>query len=271
MLERLKLSQSAAKDSQEAADVSIVPVDEVDPAEVKSLQTKADALLARMTHYSTASRKFDDATAAHEGGNASMDADLDTEAQEAEELLAQLMDEVHLEGADEDDDEEGETPDESTRSQIKSNTSDITRNDKDPPTINNRSSAQHQPPDEQITDSDSAFEVSIKARMAALNPPTSTPEFNANSSNLPSPPATLLDSLGLPSAPTTLPSKASKPPSKPKEPEDWCNVCYDSATIICHGCDDEYYCATCWKEGHVGPHVDWEDRGHEWSRYRRPR
>ncbi len=103
------------------------------------------------------------------------------------------------------------------------------------------------------------FESDIAARMAALK-------------GLGSSGAT--DALGLPSAPTSAVGKGGVAPLPPPKPEvveeDWCVICQDDATVLCHGCDEMLYCARCWKEGHLGEGAWREERGHEWSKYRRP-
>ena len=98
------------------------------------------------------------------------------------------------------------------------------------------------------------FESDIAARMAALR--------GLGSSET--------DGLGLPSAPTSAIGKHAAPVRKAEVIEDWCVICQDDATVLCHGCDEMLYCARCWKEGHLGEGVGWEERGHEWSKYRRP-
>jgi hypothetical protein len=98
------------------------------------------------------------------------------------------------------------------------------------------------------------FESDIAARMAALK--------GLGSSGT--------GALGLPSAPTSAVGKHSAPIRKVEVVEDWCVICQDDATVLCHGCDEMLYCARCWKEGHLGEGVGWEERGHEWSKYRRP-
>jgi hypothetical protein len=99
------------------------------------------------------------------------------------------------------------------------------------------------------------FESDIAARMAALK--------GLGSSGT--------DALGLPPAPTSAVGKRpAPPPPKPEVVEDWCGICQDDATVLCHGCGGMLYCARCWKEGHLGEGVGWEERGHEWGKYRRP-
>lgn len=97
------------------------------------------------------------------------------------------------------------------------------------------------------------FESDIAARMAALK--------GLGSSGA--------DALELPSAPTSAVGKRSAPLPAPDIVEYWCVICQDDATVLCHGCDEILYCARCWKEGHLGEGVGWEERGHEWSKYRR--
>ena len=105
--------------------------------------------------------------------------------------------------------------------------------------------------------------------------------------DLPSPPTTLQPAqsledsdnsvIDLPSAPTSAPARkshASK--TKPRLPQftdieidSWCIICSDDATVKCLGCDDDLYCAKCWREGHVGKDVGLEERSHRWSKYQR--
>lgn len=100
------------------------------------------------------------------------------------------------------------------------------------------------------------FESDISARMAALRGLGATNE------------------LGLPSAPTFKPiDKPVKGVMKKytdEEIETWCTICQDDATVECLGCDGDLYCAKCWKEGHMGPDVGYEERMHKWTKYKKP-
>ncbi|RUS12878.1 hypothetical protein BC937DRAFT_86817 [Endogone sp. FLAS-F59071] len=51
------------------------------------------------------------------------------------------------------------------------------------------------------------------------------------------------------------------------EIENWCSICNEDATIICHGCDDDRYCATCFREVHTGPDADYDAKGHRWAKF----
>jgi hypothetical protein len=121
-----------------------------------------------------------------------------------------------------------------------------------------------------------AVELDLAARMASLR---------GLGPSLPSPPTTITDPLGLPSAPTFRPQDRKKNnPSKDSDGDagwsrsskytdadqaTWCVVCLDDATVACAGCDGDGYCARCWREMHVGPAAGFEERGHEWVRFER--
>jgi hypothetical protein len=79
--------------------------------------------------------------------------------------------------------------------------------------------------------------------------------------------------LDLPSAPKSLPGGkvAPKPSYSSEQIDSWCIICNDDATVRCSGCDGELYCARCWKEGHVGPDVGYEEKMHKWSKFVKPR
>ena len=106
------------------------------------------------------------------------------------------------------------------------------------------------PEDQQTLD----FTTSINARLAALSNPS----------------ASKTNSLGLPSAPTSAPAAVMKKYTD-EEIDAWCIICQDDATVKCMGCDGDLYCAKCWKEGHMGPDVGWEEKRHKWRSFRKPK
>lgn len=76
-------------------------------------------------------------------------------------------------------------------------------------------------------------------------------------------------SLSLPSVPTTIKSvktAPSQPPSKPGFPDEevdsWCIICLNDAKLQCIGCDGDLYCSNCWVEGHRGPDAGMEEKTH---------
>lgn len=77
--------------------------------------------------------------------------------------------------------------------------------------------------------------------------------------------------LELPSVPTTLAGKESAKSNLPtytnEEIETWCVICNDDATVRCNGCEGDLYCGKCWKEGHTGPDVGFEEKMHRWVKY----
>ncbi|KAJ4862998.1 hypothetical protein T069G_03952 [Trichoderma breve] len=93
----------------------------------------------------------------------------------------------------------------------------------------------------------------ITARMAALKAPSTE------------------DSFSLPSVPSSKPSAGDKPvkrlTSKTDYTDDdidgWCTVCLNDATLQCIGCDGDPYCTRCWREMHIGPAAAFDDRSHK--------
>ncbi|KAK1829225.1 Abscission/NoCut checkpoint regulator [Podospora conica] len=82
-----------------------------------------------------------------------------------------------------------------------------------------------------------------------------------------------LDPFGLPVAPTFQPADraASKKVTgggyTDADQRTWCIVCLDDATIRCVGCDDDVFCARCWREMHLGPAAGYDERGHQWVKF----
>ncbi|EFX04514.1 hypothetical protein CMQ_1442 [Grosmannia clavigera kw1407] len=79
------------------------------------------------------------------------------------------------------------------------------------------------------------------------------------------------DAFGLPSAPTFRPGDDRKKPGSSssrfgyteEDRRSWCVVCLEDAAVRCLGCDDDPYCARCWREMHVGPAAGFDERGHK--------
>ena len=115
-------------------------------------------------------------------------------------------------------------------------------------------------------------------------PSLALPDLPSTPSSLPQPPSSSpgddavenSGGLDLPSAPTAAPTRKAKkpkstlPPYTDAEIESWCSICNDDAAVRCIGCDGDLYCAKCWREGHTGPAVGFEERGHRWVKYVKP-
>lgn len=92
----------------------------------------------------------------------------------------------------------------------------------------------------------------ISARLARLNSPSDA-------------------ALDLPSVPSGRPTPGAKPIKRltarsgytDDDVDSWCTVCLEDATLRCLGCDDDPYCARCWREMHVGPAAHFDDRSHK--------
>lgn len=174
---------------------------------------------------------------------------LEDESRESQDIVARILDEVNLERQNEPPEEE-----ESHRRQSEEGDEEELSLPSAP------SQLPELPPTEPAPSKRSLdFESDIAARMAAL-------KGLGNSAT---------NELGLPSAPTFKPiDKAGKGVIKKKfmdeEIESWCIICQDDATVKCLGCGGDLYCASCWKEGHMGPEVGWEERRHKWTKFRKP-
>lgn len=87
-----------------------------------------------------------------------------------------------------------------------------------------------------------------------------------------------VDDFGLPSAPTFRPADRLTPAATAafgkvgytdEDQKTWCIVCLDDATVRCVGCDDDVFCARCWKDMHMGPSAGYDERGHKWEKFLR--
>lgn len=176
------------------------------------------------------------------------DSDGEDMTREADDVVARFRDEAEVDAAlrkndhhdgqsdsDEDEDEDGDQPESNTPPD-----SDLALPSV-PSTLQDLPST---PPGSTNIDS-------ITARLAALR---------TSPSPSPSP-------LDLPSVPTSKPAKAvkrltSKTDYTDDDMDGWCTVCLEDATLKCLGCDDDPYCARCWREMHVGPAAGFDERGH---------
>jgi hypothetical protein len=175
---------------------------------------------------------------------------LEDESREAQDIVARLLDEVNLDRAKE-------------AEEARDNSSYQGQKEDDEDSGLSLPSAPAALPElpgtgsgEQPSKKSLDFESDIAARMAALK--------GLGSAN----------SLGLPSAPTFKPAdkpiKGAMKKYTDEEVDSWCIICQDDATVKCLGCDGDLYCAGCWKEGHMGPDVGFEERRHKWAKYRKP-
>jgi hypothetical protein len=179
---------------------------------------------------------------------------LEGESREIQDIVRKLMDEVAV--------ERGSGEEETIEN--KSGQRDISDEDTGAGFSLPSAPSTHPTPTQEDTD----FTNDITSRLAALS--TSNSPLN-----LPSAPTTITDSMGLPSAPTFKPSSKPTVELKKKvysdeEIDSWCIICQDDATVKCLGCGGDLYCASCWKEGHMGPDVGYEEKMHKWTKYRKP-
>ncbi|PBP22426.1 zinc finger, FYVE domain containing protein [Diplocarpon rosae] len=169
--------------------------------------------------------------------------DLEEGSREAQDIVARILDEVNLERGNESNPDEGKEMPAKSENEEKEEGSGLS--------LPSTPSTLPEPAGKKSLD----FEADIAARMAALK---------GLSTNV----------LGLPSAPTSRPiDKPVKGGMKnftDEEVDNWCIICQDDATVNCLGCDGDLYCANCWKEGHMGPDVGWEEKRHKWVRFRKP-
>lgn len=117
------------------------------------------------------------------------------------------------------------------------------------------------------TGEEADFEAQIISRMAALK------GLGGTERSLPSAPTSQVDELGLPVAPTFAPGdRPVKGVYKrygytDEDAKTWCTICLEDGAVRCSGCDDDIYCARCWKEMHLGPSAGYDERTHRWETY----
>jgi hypothetical protein len=176
------------------------------------------------------------------------------ESREAQVIIARVLDEVELERKEEESRADGDTGCDADAGGVEDSAEE---GNLELPGVPDKDPLPEPPPNQQQQQKvDLDFESNIAARLAALK-----------GTGGPSRPR--VDALGLPSAPTSAPGKSGASDFSSREPvlETWCKICQDNAIVQCHGCGEMLYCARCWKEGHMGPDVGWEEKAHEWSRY----
>ncbi|KPM39431.1 hypothetical protein AK830_g7138 [Neonectria ditissima] len=202
----------------------------------------------------------DDDAPSREEEQAGKDADSDDSDGEAmkrdvDDVIARFRDELELEAAlakDEPPDAENEAQDDAKQQAVVPSTesaSDFSLPDL-PSTLEDLPAARSARA--ASTDLDD-----LTARMAALRAPAS-------------------DGLDLPDVPTDAPSKpvkrlTSRTNYTDDDVDSWCTVCLEDATLRCLGCEDDVYCARCWREMHVGPRAGYEELSHKAVQFTRDR
>jgi hypothetical protein len=175
---------------------------------------------------------------------------LENESREAQDIVARLLDEVNLDRAKEAEEARENSPYQGQKEDAEDGGLFLPSAPSALPELS-ATDTREQPSKKSLD-----FESDIAARMAALKSLGAT------------------NSLGLPVAPTFKPiNRPVKGVMKKYTDEDvnsWCIICQDDATVECLGCDGDLYCASCWKEGHMGPDVGFEERRHKWTKYRKP-
>ncbi|KAI0384106.1 hypothetical protein F5Y04DRAFT_248991 [Hypomontagnella monticulosa] len=205
-------------------------------------------------------------------GSSDDDSEGDQMTREADDILAQAVDEAELENANRSPPSESKpnSPDHIVESvtqsgKINQPASAQESNESDPlnlPAVPTNLRDPPDPPDPSKVDDDD-FAASITSRMAALK---------VNTPVLPSVP-TKLGELTLPTAPTFAPADRPAPGLikrfgfTDEDQKTWCTVCLEDGAIRCIDCDGDVYCARCWKEMHVGPSAGYDERGHRWEKF----
>lgn len=194
-------------------------------------------------------------------------------ADEADEILKRILDEVAHEPPDEapldtqsiEDDPSpdsaafpGTFAEQKPSSQSQTKSSDLNF---DLPSTPSKDPNPSNPPKAKPKSTVRSTDASLAARFASLATSILTPATTSASS-----------ALNLPTAPTSVPKTISTsnrnlntdtPAYTDAEIETWCSICTDDAALRCLGCDGELYCTNCWIEGHRGEDAGMEERRHK--------
>ncbi|KAK8043568.1 hypothetical protein PG993_005998 [Apiospora rasikravindrae] len=188
-------------------------------------------------------------------------------AREANHVLAKAQDEVDWERINTPDAESTPVRESESKKEPASDATAAGGPNPDPFDLPKVPTDLQDPPEVPEIPHDDDFEAEIASRMAALK------GLGGKDSSLPSVPSASIDDLGLPGVPTFAPGdRPVKGVYKrygytDEDQKSWCIVCLEDGAIRCIDCDDDIYCARCWKEMHVGLQAHYEDRGHRWEKY----
>lgn len=175
--------------------------------------------------------------------------------QEADELLARILDEVKHDPPE-----------------VGHNEEDGSGEEQESPS--GSGSGSHARPEKHDTETSASFSLDLPSTPSKLPDPIPPPTAASKPHDTDDDDNDLTSrfaGLSLPTVPTTIQKKSSpgshaKPSSvgfTDEEIDDWCIICSDDATLRCIGCDGDLYCTNCWMEGHRGEDAGAEERRHK--------